>query len=297
MQCRSSPEGPPSHCLGPTISVSPSAAGCGGQDIEDPYGISLRSAPRPVVWHNPPSNPRNRPHHPPHSKVMSLTSEAQHVNSTNESAAVVPPTRLSQALYNAEGALRREPTDRPDQNEPTTPQISGGGLLAAHFHRNRRAIRAQALLLRPLLLDSHEARPHRHTVPASRSASLPPFLCQPVKTADSPARASKASDQSAQAQVPGPVCSARKRSGGCDGPHVRPLQSHAYKAAIDRGGGVSRQFLTDSTSIPSPSHRHHTPIHNPYSCAQPYTHSFACSRVFRRGGGGAVGGTPPPQEP
>ena len=45
MQCRSSPEGPPSRCLDPTISVSPSAAGWGGQDIEDPYGINLRSAP------------------------------------------------------------------------------------------------------------------------------------------------------------------------------------------------------------------------------------------------------------
>ena len=56
MQCRSSPEGPPSRCLDPPISVSPSAAGCGGQDIQDPYGIDLRSAPRPVVWH-----PRCRP--------------------------------------------------------------------------------------------------------------------------------------------------------------------------------------------------------------------------------------------
>ena len=48
MQCRSSPsshEGPPSRCLDPTISVSPSAAGCGGQDIKDPYGINLRSDP------------------------------------------------------------------------------------------------------------------------------------------------------------------------------------------------------------------------------------------------------------
>ena len=37
---QSSPEGPPSRCLDPTISVSPSAVGCGGQDI------TLRSAPR-----------------------------------------------------------------------------------------------------------------------------------------------------------------------------------------------------------------------------------------------------------
>ena len=47
MQCRSSPEGPPSRCVDPTISVSPSAAGCGGQDIKDPCGINLRSAPGP----------------------------------------------------------------------------------------------------------------------------------------------------------------------------------------------------------------------------------------------------------
>ena len=51
MRCRSPPEGPPRRCLGPPISVSPSAAGCGGQDMKDPYGNSLRSAPRPVVWH------------------------------------------------------------------------------------------------------------------------------------------------------------------------------------------------------------------------------------------------------
>ena len=44
MQCRSSPEGPPSRCLDPTISLS---AGCGGQDIKDPYSINLRSARRP----------------------------------------------------------------------------------------------------------------------------------------------------------------------------------------------------------------------------------------------------------
>ena len=55
-QCRSSPEGPPSRCLDPPSSVSPSAAGWGAQDIEDPYGIHLRSAPRPVVGH-----PRCRP--------------------------------------------------------------------------------------------------------------------------------------------------------------------------------------------------------------------------------------------
>ena len=63
MQCRSSPEGPPSRCFDPTFSVSP---GCGGQDIQDPYGISLRSAPRPVVWHpccRPPSGGRGN--HPP----------------------------------------------------------------------------------------------------------------------------------------------------------------------------------------------------------------------------------------
>ena len=42
MQCPSSPEGPPSRCLDPTISVSPSAAGCGGQGIKDPYGTNLR---------------------------------------------------------------------------------------------------------------------------------------------------------------------------------------------------------------------------------------------------------------
>ena len=46
MQRQSSPEGPLSRCLDPTISVSPSAAGCGGQDPQDPYGINLRSAPR-----------------------------------------------------------------------------------------------------------------------------------------------------------------------------------------------------------------------------------------------------------
>ena len=51
MQRRSFPEGPPSHCLDPTISVSPSAAGCSGQDMKAPYGINLRSAPRPVVWY------------------------------------------------------------------------------------------------------------------------------------------------------------------------------------------------------------------------------------------------------
>ena len=51
MQCRSSPEGPPSRCLDPPISVSSSAAGCGGQDMKDPHGINVRSAPRPVVWY------------------------------------------------------------------------------------------------------------------------------------------------------------------------------------------------------------------------------------------------------
>ena len=51
MRCRSSPESPPSHCLDPAISVSPSAAGCGGQDMKDPYGINLRLAPQPLVWH------------------------------------------------------------------------------------------------------------------------------------------------------------------------------------------------------------------------------------------------------
>ena len=45
MQCRSSPQGPPSCCLDPTISASPSEAACGGQDIQDPCGINLRSAP------------------------------------------------------------------------------------------------------------------------------------------------------------------------------------------------------------------------------------------------------------
>ena len=47
MQCPSSPEGPPSCCLDPPISVSPSAGGCGGQDMHDPYGIHLSPAPRP----------------------------------------------------------------------------------------------------------------------------------------------------------------------------------------------------------------------------------------------------------
>ena len=47
MQRRSPPEGLPSRCLDPPpfISVSPSAAGCGGQDMTDPDGITLRSAP------------------------------------------------------------------------------------------------------------------------------------------------------------------------------------------------------------------------------------------------------------
>ena len=49
MQCPSSPDGPPRRCLDPTISVSPSAAVCGGQDMKDPYGINLRSAP-PNRW-------------------------------------------------------------------------------------------------------------------------------------------------------------------------------------------------------------------------------------------------------
>ena len=62
MQRRSSPEGSPSRCLDPSISVSLSAAGCGGQDIENPYGINHRSAPRPAVWHPccPPPPPLNR---------------------------------------------------------------------------------------------------------------------------------------------------------------------------------------------------------------------------------------------
>ena len=37
--------------LTPPFLFSPSAAGCGGQDIENPYGINHRSAPRPAVWH------------------------------------------------------------------------------------------------------------------------------------------------------------------------------------------------------------------------------------------------------
>ena len=45
MRRRSSPEGPPRRCLDPPISVSPSAAGCGGQDMKDPLGIKLCSAP------------------------------------------------------------------------------------------------------------------------------------------------------------------------------------------------------------------------------------------------------------
>ena len=90
MQCRSSPEGPPNRCLDPTISVSPPAAGCGGQDIKDPYSINLRSDPRPwcgtcaagpqwrlrrsprpvrssEIWHSPPGSaePYQKEHPPP----------------------------------------------------------------------------------------------------------------------------------------------------------------------------------------------------------------------------------------
>ena len=53
MRCRSPPEGPPRRCLDPTISVSPSAVGCGGEDIKDPYGINLRS-PCPSCTPYPP---------------------------------------------------------------------------------------------------------------------------------------------------------------------------------------------------------------------------------------------------
>ena len=49
MQCRSPPTGPPGRCLDPPISVAPSAAGCGGQDMKDPHGIHLHSAP-PNRW-------------------------------------------------------------------------------------------------------------------------------------------------------------------------------------------------------------------------------------------------------
>ena len=44
MQCRSPPKGPPGRCLDPPISVAPSAAGCGGQDMRDP--LTFTQPPR-----------------------------------------------------------------------------------------------------------------------------------------------------------------------------------------------------------------------------------------------------------
>ena len=84
MQCASPPEGPPSRCLRPAISVSPSAAGCGGQDIKDPYGIDLRSAPDRGVA---PSGGGGD-----HPVCSALSGGPQQVDSTDHSCARLPAT-------------------------------------------------------------------------------------------------------------------------------------------------------------------------------------------------------------